>query len=156
MAQRDDLHKHLEFVQAVIARLANNSFLMKGWTLTVSLALLGYAVAHTSARVALLSVVPVLAFWYLDGYYLRQERLFRALYRHVSSSGVPAFAMDVSPYAGEVKRRAVLKSETLVVFYGMLLLVAVAVSLALLSAGDDKRPAEHQGPHPSRTHSTSP
>ncbi len=28
--------KHLEFIQAVIARQANNSFLVKGWGLTVA------------------------------------------------------------------------------------------------------------------------
>ena len=28
--------KHLELIQAVITRLANNSFLMKGWALTVT------------------------------------------------------------------------------------------------------------------------
>jgi hypothetical protein len=27
--------KHLEFIQGVIARLANNSFLLKGWSVTL-------------------------------------------------------------------------------------------------------------------------
>ncbi len=34
--------KHLEFVQAVINRLAGNSFLLKGWSITLVSGLLGY------------------------------------------------------------------------------------------------------------------
>jgi hypothetical protein len=40
----DQQIKHLEFVQAVIIRLANDSFLMKGWALTVAGLIFGFAV----------------------------------------------------------------------------------------------------------------
>jgi hypothetical protein len=40
--------KHLEFIQAVITRLANDSFLRKGWALTVAGAFYGFAVKGTS------------------------------------------------------------------------------------------------------------
>ncbi len=33
--------KHLEFIQNTITRMANNSFLLKGWTITVVGALIG-------------------------------------------------------------------------------------------------------------------
>ena len=42
--------KHLEFIQAVITRLANDSFLMKGWALTVAGAFYGFAVKGTSGK----------------------------------------------------------------------------------------------------------
>src|SRR5688572_16361539 len=79
-----DRHKHMDYVQAVIARLATNSFLMKGWALTVSAGLFGYAIAKASWPIALLGFLPSIGFWFLDSYYLRQERLFRCLYREVA------------------------------------------------------------------------
>jgi hypothetical protein len=80
--QEEDI-KHLEFVQAVIARQAGNSFLLKGWSITVAVALFAFAAKDTDPRFAILALFPALAFWALDAYYLRQERLYRELYDHV-------------------------------------------------------------------------
>src|SRR5690242_10126113 len=77
--------KHLEFIQAVISRLATNSFLMKGWALTVSGALFGFAASHLSWPIAAVGMLPVVSFWYLDTYFLRQERLYRLLYSAVAN-----------------------------------------------------------------------
>jgi hypothetical protein len=42
--------KHLEFLQAVIARLATDSFLMKGWALTVSASLTSSAIGSLAGQ----------------------------------------------------------------------------------------------------------
>ena len=63
--------KHLEFIQAVIARLANNSFAYKGWVVVL---VAGVFVVTGGSVNVLIAVLPLLAFWGLDGYYLRQER----------------------------------------------------------------------------------
>ena len=44
--------KHLEFIQSVITRMATNSFLAKGWALTVAGALYGFAVNHLNPWIA--------------------------------------------------------------------------------------------------------
>ena len=83
MAQQPDDKqiRHLEFIQAVIPRLANNSFLMKGWALTVAGLIFGFAVDQGSWRIAAAALLPVAGlFWGLDAYFLRQERLSRKLY----------------------------------------------------------------------------
>jgi hypothetical protein len=49
---RDDHHKHMDYVQAIITRLGNNSFLLKGWALTLSSALLGFAITQKHAGLA--------------------------------------------------------------------------------------------------------
>ena len=36
----DDQRKHLEMIQTIIARLATNSFAVKGWSITLASALL--------------------------------------------------------------------------------------------------------------------
>jgi len=75
-----DKTKHLEFVQNAITRMASNSFLLKGWTVTIAAALFALAAKDTNRRFAELALFPSLTFWGLDAYYLRQERLFRRLY----------------------------------------------------------------------------
>lgn len=126
--------KHLEFIQAVIARLANNSFLMKGWALTVSGAFFAYAAGHSSWPVAAVGVFPSVAFWFLDTYFLQQERLYRRLYTRVAlrDSDVPSFSMNISPYKKSIPWFNVMTSFTLVMFYGALVTVGLIVVVATL------------------------
>ncbi|MBB6416038.1 hypothetical protein [Streptomyces sp. AK010] len=126
--------RHLELLQNVIARLGNNSFLIKGWCITLSGVLV--AVADRS-RAATIPVALALAvgFWLLDGYYLRQERLFRALYEKIISdrdAPPPPFTMDAERYGGTVSWSAVLLSRPMLFCYGVL---AAANSLLLVFLG---------------------
>lgn len=75
--------KHLEFIQNIIDRQAKNSFLLKGWAITLIVALCALSLRDQIFRFSLLIYCLILAFWILDSYYLWQERLFRALYDHV-------------------------------------------------------------------------
>lgn len=77
---QDPTSVHLGFIQAIIARMAGNSFLIKGWSVTVSAALFALAANDANRAFAIVALLPALAFWGLDAYYLRQERLFRRLY----------------------------------------------------------------------------
>ncbi|MBB4963143.1 hypothetical protein [Saccharothrix violaceirubra] len=120
--------KHLEFIQGVITRVANSSFLIKGWTLTVTAALLGFAAQGSSRRLTLIGLVAVVGFWVLDAFYLRQERLYRKLYDDVRRDlDFERFSMDVRPYRKAVPLWRVLFSRTLLVFYGALVLVTLAI-----------------------------
>ncbi|WP_187347302.1 hypothetical protein [Kocuria sp. CNJ-770] len=76
--------KHLEFIQNTITRQASHSFAVKGWSLTVAAVIYAYAAAHLTWWMALVALLPAVAFAGLDAFYLRQERLFRALYRVVA------------------------------------------------------------------------
>src|SRR5262249_10328877 len=80
---RDDVVEHLRFIQAIIARHGNNSFLLKGWTVTLAAAILGLAASNPNPLLGLIALIPALAFWALDAYYLRQERIYRTLYDRV-------------------------------------------------------------------------
>ena len=126
--------KHLEFIQAVITRLANNSFLMKGWALTVAGAFYGFAVKGTSWEVAATGLMPVLVFWGLDGYFLRQERLFRGLYDQVRQHNprIEPFAMNAAAYAPPVASWArTLASRTLAPFYGPVFVIGIVLTAVL-------------------------
>jgi hypothetical protein len=76
--------KHLEFIQNIITRMANNSFLLKGWSITVVGALIGLnKEGGIGWQVALLALFLTLMFWILDGFFLSQERHFRGKYDEV-------------------------------------------------------------------------
>lgn len=80
----ENKQKHLEFIQAVINRMANTSFLLKGWTLSIIAGLfaLNYKDPQ-STPVIILGFISIIIFWLLDGYFIKQERLFRSLYDEV-------------------------------------------------------------------------
>ena len=88
--------KHLEFIQAVIKRMAGNSFQIKAWAVVLVSALLGFGVQQESAGFAVIAVFPAVVFWTLDAFYLRQERLFRELYDAVRLGKITA-ATDALP-----------------------------------------------------------
>ena len=76
----EDKLKHLEFIQTAINRMSANSFLLKGWSVTLVAALFALAAKDANPKYVIVAYLPVLIFWFIDGYFLFQERLFRALY----------------------------------------------------------------------------
>lgn len=77
--------KHLEFIQSIITRMANNSFILKGWAVTLVAGIFALSNKDTNQLYSIISIIPVCAFWGLDSYYLQQERLFRSLYNNVKA-----------------------------------------------------------------------
>ena len=75
--------KHLEMVQSVINRMANNSFMLKGWAVTLVAGIFVLAGKDTDKLYFLVAYIQVIVFWGLDSYYLLQERLYRGLYEKV-------------------------------------------------------------------------
>ena len=92
-----DKLKHLEFIQNVITRMNTNSFQIKGWAITIVSASLALYAATKNECFILVGVFPSLIFWFLDAYYLTQERKFRGLYNDVA--GVSAKPVDLKPFA---------------------------------------------------------
>ena len=79
------LHKEIDLIQAVITRMAQNSFYMKGWCITLVAAIFSLSDGAAREHVYLPLAIMVMAFWGLDAYYLRQEKAYRMLYDHVLS-----------------------------------------------------------------------
>lgn len=125
----ETFHKELDLIQAMVTRLAQNSFYIKGWSITLVSVVLALnkdqllANARPGWLLALVGVVW-LAFWYLDAYFLRQERLFRKLYEYVvdhpNLPDRPRYSLNVDPFEAEVATEfRTLFSITLLVFYGI-------------------------------------
>lgn len=124
--------KHLELVQGVINRMASNSFLLKGWTVLLVSALFALATGELKIQYIYLAYFPSVAFWILDGYFLRQERLFRKLYdkvRTLPESEID-FSMDTSPFSSQVQSwPRTLVSRTLLIFHGAIILTISVIAL---------------------------
>ena len=121
--------KHLEFLQNVIGRMGNRSFLVKGWLVTMTTALLAVSVERGSWPVAASAMVPLVPFWCVDGFFLRQERMYRELYDVVrrAEDVLEPLCMNASPYRARVAWRRAAGSVTLVAFYGTVVIVDLAV-----------------------------
>ena len=79
----ENKRQHLEFIQNVITRMNTNSFQIKGMAITIVSALLAIYAGTANILFVFLSIAPTLLFWFLDTYYLQQERKFRGVYNNV-------------------------------------------------------------------------
>jgi len=117
----ENKQKHLEFIQKTINRMAGNLFFLRGWTITLITALFVLFVKDTNTNYVFLVYFPIIIFWILDGYFLSQERLFRALYNHVRKLDEKEinFSMDTTEYKKDKKNcwLCSMFSVTLLCFY---------------------------------------
>lgn len=130
--------KHLEMTQAVINRLGSNSFLLKGWSMTIIVTAMVLIARHDiqHPRLILSLIIPILGFWMLDGYFLWQERLFRKIYDEVRCQSDTDFKMDVMKHKNKPKCSWVSAtfSVTLAIFYLAEVVLTVFVFFITLGA----------------------
>ena len=130
--------KHLEMTQTVINRLGSNSFLLKGWSMTIivtAMVLMArYDLQHSCLILSL--IIPILGFWILDGYFLWQERLFRKIYDEVRCQSDTDFKMDMMKHKNKPKCSwaSAIFSVTPVIFY--LAEVALTVFVFFITQGE--------------------
>ncbi len=87
---REDLHKHLDFIQSVVTRMSAASTSTKSWLLPVVTATYGYGMTQNAWSVIALGLGAVLLFMFLDAHYLDREKAYRALYDAVArKKGIP-------------------------------------------------------------------
>ena len=127
--------EHLKLTQAVINRLGKNSFLVKGWSMTIIVAAMVLIARHNvdNPYFALVLILPALAFWVLDGYFLWQERLFRRVYDEFRVQSDTDFEMKPIKHKNEPKCSwlSAILSVTLIIFYLVEVLFIFFVSLII-------------------------
>ena len=122
---REFMLKEIEIIQDIIKRMASNSFIIKGWTVTLVVVTL---LLRGSKYQVLIAFIPILVFWFLDAYFLWQERLYRRLYNWVIKNRVNTdeylFVVDMKNDRGErfkseeQSKLRIMFSITLGWFYG--------------------------------------
>lgn len=120
--------KHLEFIQNIITRMNSNSFLIKGWTITLVSALYALAAKDSNSFYVLITYIPIPIFWILDGFYISQERQYRDLYSQITETNENDidFSLDASSFDnGRNTWLNGIASKTLIPFYGIALVVTI-------------------------------
>ncbi len=126
--------KHLEFIQETIKRMAGNSFLLRGWSITLVVAIFTIASQTYKPVYLWIALFVTGVFWLLDSYYLFQERRFRCLYDEVRVKDPSAidFSMALPKnHCDKCTWRSSAKSPIFLVFYGVAAVVLVAILLTV-------------------------
>jgi len=128
------IHKEIDLIQNCISRMAQNSFLIKGWTLTVVTVVLALMEKNIDPiYLCLVLFIPLMAFWYLDAFFLQTEKMFRKLYEWVIEARPKnnfSLLYDLNPHRFKDKvdsLHKVMWSITLRIFYGIPLFVVIVI-----------------------------
>lgn len=126
--------KHLEFIQNIITRLSTNSFIIKGWAITLVSALFALAAKDANVNYILISYIVIPVFWVLDGFYISQERQYRDLFKEVATKNEKSidFSMNASDFCkGDRTWLAGIFSKTLIPFYGISIVTTLIVMFSI-------------------------
>lgn len=100
----EDKKEHLKMIENVITRMANNSFQLKSWTVSLITATLIFADLKKQVCFIWIVFIPIIVFWVLDAYYLQLERRYRKLYNFVQkdyinkTNEISLFDMSLQKY----------------------------------------------------------
>lgn len=120
--------KHLEFIQLTITRMNVNSFLVKGWMVTLAAAI--FVLSQKDTNKDFLYFIPFasILFWILDSFFLLTERKYRSHYDHVRklTEDKIDFSMDIKDYEGGKNSYFLcLLSLTLLLFYPIIIMASI-------------------------------
>jgi hypothetical protein len=125
----DPAPEHLSLIQGIITRAASNSFLLKGWAVTLAAGLTAIAKTGTHENVAWIACGVVVVFALLDARYLAIERAFRTLYDNAVAGTAPTWSLT-PPRVSVGSFFSALASWSVLPLYG-----ALAVAAGLIAAG---------------------
>ena len=124
--------QHLQMIQGIINRMASNSFMLKGWAVTLIAGIFALASKDSDRSYFIIAYIPVLVFWGLDSYYLHQERLYRALYNKMRQTDEESIDFSLTATVEEFGDNnnticSCIKSKTESYFYLSLVLACTIV-----------------------------
>ena len=131
--------KEIDIIQDIIKRMAFNSFMIKGWAITLVVVTL--LLKGTEKYQVWIAFIPLVVFWFLDAYFLRQERMYRKLYKWVINNRLKTeeylFDMNAYRFKDKVQSRVrIMFSITLGWFYGSIaILIIIYTSILLIIKG---------------------
>lgn len=134
---KEILHKEIDLIQGVINRMANNSFLLKGWLITLIVGVLALTkdtiLTNDITYLSIVLILPVIVFWYLDAFFLHKERCFRELYKWVienrKESDDYLYSLDYKRFEDNVDGIVrIMFSSTLRIFYGVTILILLVIT----------------------------
>lgn len=122
----EELFKEIDLIQGCINRMANNSFLIKGWALGVFAGVTALTKGENLSNIALLlftTIIPFACFWILDAHFLKIERKYRIMYeerltKRKNNDNSDLYKLNPHKYAADCIFKTMF-SPTLFIFYGI-------------------------------------
>jgi hypothetical protein len=135
----EEKRQHLEFIQNVITRMNTNSFQIKGLAITIVTALMAIYASTPKVIFIFLGIPPTVLFWFLDSYYLQQERKFRGIYNDVTGLKeiikVKPYEMPIQKYTKKIDKQFsywhVFRSKTIVWLYLSVIVFLIVIGILL-------------------------
>ena len=144
---KENLHKEIDLIQSCINRMASNSFLIKGWTISIIAIVLALVDKEINPLLlCLMLLLPLIAFWWLDAFFLYTKKLYRKLYEWVITerpNNNADFMYDLNPHRFKKKlfqsgkpekletQYSVMFSPTLKGFYGIPALIIIVAGFVI-------------------------
>lgn len=111
----DDDRLYLQMMQENITRMSNNSANCKTWLVTIVTAMLAIGCNIQELHWwLLLTIAPILMFWYLDTFYLHLERGMRNRQRDFLNKAIGLYAL--ADNADETEKEKLMKDYQKVLF----------------------------------------
>ena len=148
------LYKEIDLIQSCINRMAQNSFMIKGWLIALLAVILALLPEKFDLNIlCIVSLVLIVCLWYLDAFFLKMERLYRWKYNWVIKNRLSSdeisnkFVFDLNPHNSKMwlkeinddgqsitqsKEPTLLRimfTKTLIILYGVLALMVIIISL---------------------------
>lgn len=135
---KEEERQHLEFIQNIITRMNTNSFQLKGLAVTIVTALAIYA-STPKVIFIFLGILPTILFWFLDSYYLQQERKFRGVYNDVAGlkevNKVKLYEMPIQKYTKKEDKQfsywIVFGSRTIIWLYLSIIIFLIVIGILI-------------------------
>ena len=133
----EEIHKEIDLIQSCITRMAQNSFMIKGWFVSIYAVILALLPEKVNMFLLCIALVAVnLIFWYLDGFFLRTEKVYRKIYDWVlevrpQNNRELMYQLNPSKFNGKIEKvesiGKVMWSKTLRWFYLIPLVIVIIV-----------------------------
>ena len=124
------LAEEVKNLQEIIKRMASNSLEIKKWAVTL---IVGTMILKSEQNQVFVALIPLFSFWFLDSYYLRQEKLFRKKYEYLIN--IRKFCdeefFDVNPKKYNKEVDSILRicfSVSTLPFYGCIFVILLSVN----------------------------
>jgi len=126
-SKKEFLLKEIEIIQDIIKRMAFCSLIIKGYTMI--LIVMVFLLERIEYQIWII-FIPLMAFWFLDSYFLQQERLYRKLYEWVINNRLKTedylFDLNIYRFRNEIQPKIMIMfSITLSWFYGSILILSI-------------------------------
>lgn len=99
--RREILYKEIDLIQSCITRMAQNSFILKGWMISLIAVILALLPEKIDIRpLCSVGTVIVFCFWVIDAFFLKTEKLYRMKYDWIIHNRMSCddYQFDLNPY----------------------------------------------------------